>query len=206
MGRVAIVISKEELKEQIEVAEATHKFDNVSRLCEFLSKTEWAKTIKDALGRPREVSAATFAQRITEFALPIQTQKAKVRAPSKPNPPSSSVSTDRKPPEGLSEQIEFFKKEYPKYVKTFEKMRSPSPAVRNASAIKANCIHCACGELEEVKRCTVYHCAFYHISPLVLGTLHVEPDSEPHQLDSAEPDVDSQADSGTILEDVQEED
>lgn len=148
MGRASIVIKKEELEKEILCAETSQTFDNQSRLFEYICGTDWAKTIKDSLGRPKEIQPIHIYQRVKEFGIQLKTVAGKKGGAVK------GVKRERKK---RTIPTTFLSSVPPEYKPLAEKVAAGSLK----AAIKLKCLECSCYQVAEVRKCTVTNCALY---------------------------------------------
>lgn len=149
MGRASIVIKKEELEKEIVLAESQNTFDNQSRLFEFICQTDWAKTIKDSLGRPKAITPINIYQRIKEFKIPLKTVAGKkgvgilackTRVRRQKSYPKNFLSSVPKEYSSLANRVK-------------------SGSLK--AAIKMKCLECSNYQPKEVKHCPCTDCPLY---------------------------------------------
>lgn len=149
MGRASLVIDKAELEREISNAESAKTFENQSRLFEYICGTDWAKGIKDSLGRPKLPSPVNIYQRVKEFGITLKTQAGKK---------GGGLKGPRTKGERFKGDKSLLIKSVPaEYKPLAEKVVSGSMK----AAIKLKCLECCCYQMTEVRKCTMTDCALY---------------------------------------------
>lgn len=149
MGRASIVIEKAELEREISLAEAAQVFENQSRLFEYICGTEWAKGIKDSLGRPKVPSPVNIYQRVKEYGIVLKTQAGKKGG-------------GLKGPRVKGERFKGDKSSLLKYVPAeFKSLAEKASSGSMKAGIKLKCLDCCCWQPAEVRRCTMVNCPLY---------------------------------------------
>jgi hypothetical protein len=149
MGRASLIIDKDRLKEEIYKAEAAQTFENQSRLFEFICQTDWAKSIKDSLGRPKEVSPANIYQRVMEFKIELKTGKGKKGGGIK--------SGIRKPRRRGTNELSLLQSTPEPYKGLAAKVTAGSMR----AAIRLKCLECCCHQPKEVRACQITSCPLW---------------------------------------------
>lgn len=150
-GRPSIIISKEELQKQIDLAESSNSFGNLSQLTKFIEDTTWAKTRLNSSNNIQPLKSTTIYQRMKEWGITHKTlagkkisEKKKVKV---------VLSTDQKTEAkklGIPE----------KYVALNNRAKASKSA-----AIKMNCLACSGYEPKEVRNCHITDCCMYPHRP-----------------------------------------
>jgi hypothetical protein len=178
MGRVALLVDKSELQAQLDKAEAEHTFTNRSKLYTHVSNTEWAKAIKDALGRTRGLSPMVIYQRVNEFKIQIKTPMGKRGNPTigkRLTKEERKAKIEKRPGyiQGMQrltyDANNHFGKRKDSIANLINKLRNGS----KTAAIKLKCLECCCWSATEASRCTVYGCPLYMLNPFI-GSSSVE--------------------------------
>lgn len=150
MGRAAIIIDKDRLKEEIDKAEAAQTFANQSRLLEHICQTDFAKSIVDSTGKSRVIQPANLYQKIKEYGIELKTAKGKKGGP-------VGNSGGRKPRSRGDNKLSLLQS-------TPEKYKGLAGKVSNGSmkaAIKLKCLECCCHQPKEVILCNIKSCPLW---------------------------------------------
>lgn len=178
MGRAAILVSREELKKQLDLAESSRVFKNWSELFDHVAKSEWGQSRINSSGRLASLTPATIYSRVIQFELDkeLKTTRGKRGKEKGEGVPRRTLTADDSPLIlSLKNQCSRYyysgvwgdkltvadikRKRFNKYV---ERLKRGS--LKAAIALK--CIDCCNGSFSEVRNCELTDCALYELSPL----------------------------------------
>lgn len=152
MGRAALIIDKDRLKEEIDRAEAAQTFENQSRLLEYLCTTDFAKSIKDSTGKIRTILPGNLYSKIKEYGLTVKTAKGKKGG----NKPGKRAARGRR--SNAKEMIASTPKE-------FKHIAEKAADGSMKATIKLHCLQCCCFVASEVKACQIKTCGWWDWLP-----------------------------------------
>lgn len=147
-GRPSIILTKEDLQEQINLAEDSREFTNISSLCEFIENTNWAKTRLNSAGNIQALKKQVIYSRIKEWELTHKTIVNK-RSEKAVKIVKVKLSDFKKPELNYSDVPE-------KYLALAKKAEKSKVA-----AIKFKCLDCSYFQPKEVRDCLVVNCPLY---------------------------------------------
>lgn len=145
MPRPTVLIDKSQLEQVIKDLESKQTFSNLSALCKSVCETDWAKSIKNSVGKDVVLQPQVVYNRIEEFKLQLNTKPGK-----KGRAAGVKVSGVRR---SRSEKFS----QNPLVQATIEKLRQDSPKSEGKlidkieggsikAMVKAMCRNCVCYE------------------------------------------------------------
>lgn len=179
MGRAGILVTPDELIEQLQLAEQNNTFENWSKLFESVAQSEWGRTRITTSGNVKALSSATIYQRVIDFGLAdkLKTPKGKkgrqkgevVQRSTEQKTPNVTlgkilrIKCDRWYFSGIwgddAKVASIKKKRYLRYIDRLE-----GGSCKAAIALK--CLDCCNGSFSEVRQCGIDDCELYSLSPL----------------------------------------
>ena len=184
MGKAKILVDKKQLQQQIDLAEQKGTFENLSKLFEVIVQTDWAKNQKDSAGNKRALEIGTIANRVKEFGIVTKTQQGK-----RGNPNISKTPRNRgesmKQKSGYNFALSHLKVDF----KKDSQKKKLSKLIEKGSlkaAIALKCEECCCGVVAEARRCTVYGCPLWLVSPYTGHHHDKEVSNEPVEIGDEE--------------------
>lgn len=179
MGRAGILVTPDELLEQLLHAESTKQFDNWSKLFESVAQSEWGQTRITTSGGVKALTSATIYQRVIDFGLAdkLKTPKGKkgrqkgevvVRSTEQKSTNLSLGKVLRKKADtwyfagiwGDDTKVANIKKK--RYLRYIDRLEGGSCK----AAIALKCLDCCNGSFSEVRQCGMDDCELYSLSPL----------------------------------------
>lgn len=152
-GRPSIIVSKEDLQKQIDLAEENNTFKSMGELAKFIEATEWAKTRLNSANNIQPLRLAVILNKIREWGLTTKTTVGKKIAP-------KAVTTTVVKMDDFVSSEESVKTVPEKYKKLAIKALTSKVA-----AIKLNCIQCSGYDRKSVAKCLVKNCALWNHRP-----------------------------------------
>ena len=178
MGRAAILVTKDELKQQLDFAESAQSFKNWSELFNFVANSEWGQSRVNSVGNKAPLTIATINSRVVFWGLgnSLKTPKGKrgrekgevvVRRRemdiSSPTIKSLIRQCDRYYYSGIwgnnTTIANVKRKRFLQYIERLKRGHLKA-------AIALKCIDCCNGSFSEVRNCELNDCALYELSPL----------------------------------------
>lgn len=152
-GRPSIIISKEDLQKQIDLAEENNVFKSMGELAKFIEGTEWAKTRLNSANNIQPLKLAVILNKIREWEIVTKTVPGR-------KIPSKVVTTTTVKIDDFLPAEESVKSVPEKYRKLAVKALTSKVA-----AIKLNCIQCSGYDRKSVANCNVKNCALWNHRP-----------------------------------------
>lgn len=148
-GRPSISLSKEELQDQIDLAEQSNTFSNISKLCDFIEDTTWAKTRLNSAGKIQALKKQVIYQRINQWNLTHKTESKKREV----KKTKIKLSDFNKPDCSFAEVPE-------KYQELAKRALTSK-----VSALKMKCLDCSNYQPKEIRDCLISDCPLYNHRP-----------------------------------------
>lgn len=201
MGKARFLIKKAELQKEIEKLEAVNTYVNQAELFDAVAKTQWATSQPKSDGTKKPVTAAVVGLRVKEFGLSLKTPKGRKGGFAKGVAPTKGDRASKvKKKNGYLTSFNQIKYNLGtvwrkgKRVPNEPRMKLINQVFDKGSlksAVRLTCIECCCGQVEEAKKCTVYGCPLWPVSPftgLTFDTLKGLTDGEVDEVDEEEKD------------------
>lgn len=141
MPRPTVLIDKDQLTHVITMLESASAYGNMSALCKAVCETEWAKGVKNSVGKTVDLQPQVVYNRIQEFAIAVKTQPGKkgrskgFKPTGTRKPRSERFSTNKL----VSDAIDTLRKNVPHgHKKLVDKLAAGSLK----AAVKLKCLDC----------------------------------------------------------------